>query len=347
MNLINNIGESYSLAVVKIIDKNGKIKSVMSSGGGGSAAWGTITGTLSSQLDLQSALNAKQDLLVSATNIKTINGSSILGSGDLTVSGSGATWGSITGTLSSQTDLQSALNAKYDASNPSGYIDSSALTPYLTSVTAAATYYPLTNPSGYISGITSGDVTTALGYTPYSNTNPNNYIDASALTPYLTSALAASTYVPLTRTITINGVAQDLSADRSWTVSGGGSSPGTLILLSTDESEDTGANTTSNVKTYTVASNTYSYIMAECEVGFVGGANSTCQMDFTLDIGGVVSRTGSIRQPATGSGDYQNTLGNIKISTALTAGGTVSISVNEVSNGATWYVYSLRVYGIV
>lgn len=36
----------------------------------------------------QSALNAKQDTLVSGTNIKTINGSSVLGSGDLTVSGS-------------------------------------------------------------------------------------------------------------------------------------------------------------------------------------------------------------------------------------------------------------------
>ena len=34
-------------------------------------------------------LSGKQDTLVSATNIKTINGSSILGSGDLTVSGSG------------------------------------------------------------------------------------------------------------------------------------------------------------------------------------------------------------------------------------------------------------------
>lgn len=37
----------------------------------------------------KSTWNAKQDALVSATNIKTINGSSILGSGDLTVSGSG------------------------------------------------------------------------------------------------------------------------------------------------------------------------------------------------------------------------------------------------------------------
>ena len=37
----------------------------------------------------QSALNAKQDTLVSGTNIKTINGNSILGSGDMTISGGG------------------------------------------------------------------------------------------------------------------------------------------------------------------------------------------------------------------------------------------------------------------
>lgn len=58
-----------------------------------------------------------------------------------------ATWGNITGTLSNQTDLQNALNGKYDASNP----------------------------DGYITGITSSDVTTALGYTPYNASNPNGY----------------------------------------------------------------------------------------------------------------------------------------------------------------------------
>lgn len=58
------------------------------SGGGGAAAWGSITGTLSAQTDLQGALNAKQDTLVSGTNIKTVNGSSLLGSGDLTIGGS-------------------------------------------------------------------------------------------------------------------------------------------------------------------------------------------------------------------------------------------------------------------
>ena len=50
--------------------------------------WGGIGGTLSNQTDLQSALNAKQATLVSGTNIKTINGSTVLGSGDLVVTGS-------------------------------------------------------------------------------------------------------------------------------------------------------------------------------------------------------------------------------------------------------------------
>jgi hypothetical protein len=36
--------------------------------------------------------------------------------------------------------------------------------------------YSSSNPSNYISGITSGDVTGALGYTPYNSTNPNGYI---------------------------------------------------------------------------------------------------------------------------------------------------------------------------
>ena len=47
--------------------------------------WGDIVGTLSDQTDLQNALNAKQDTLVSGTNIKTINSTTLLGSGNLDV----------------------------------------------------------------------------------------------------------------------------------------------------------------------------------------------------------------------------------------------------------------------
>jgi hypothetical protein len=61
----------------------------------------------------QSALNAKQDTLVSGTNIKTVNGTSVLGSGNISIS-SAVAWGGITGTLSNQTDLQTALDGKVD-----------------------------------------------------------------------------------------------------------------------------------------------------------------------------------------------------------------------------------------
>lgn len=50
-----------------------------------SAQWGNITGTLSNQTDLQTALNDKQDTLVSGTNIKTVNGNSLLGSGNVDI----------------------------------------------------------------------------------------------------------------------------------------------------------------------------------------------------------------------------------------------------------------------
>lgn len=47
--------------------------------------WGSITGTLSSQTDLNTALNSKQATLVSNTNIKTVNLTSLLGSGNIAV----------------------------------------------------------------------------------------------------------------------------------------------------------------------------------------------------------------------------------------------------------------------
>ena len=50
-----------------------------------SAEWGNITGTLSNQTDLQNVLNGKQETLVSGTNIKTINNTSLLGSGNISI----------------------------------------------------------------------------------------------------------------------------------------------------------------------------------------------------------------------------------------------------------------------
>ena len=73
----------------------------------------------------------KQDVLVSGTNIKTINNQDILGSGNIEVESS-AVWGSITGELHNQQDIHTELQAKADITdiptktselfNDSGYI---------------------------------------------------------------------------------------------------------------------------------------------------------------------------------------------------------------------------------
>lgn len=75
--------------------------------------WGGITGTLADQADLQAALSAKLD----ATLKGAVNGLAELGGDgkvpnaqlpDLTA----PVWGSITGTLGNQTDVQSAINGR-------------------------------------------------------------------------------------------------------------------------------------------------------------------------------------------------------------------------------------------
>jgi len=76
---------------------------IAASGGGGSASWGGITGTLSAQTDLQTALNAKQDTLVSGTNIKTVNGNSLLGSGNVSINGITSIGSSVGATVSGTT----------------------------------------------------------------------------------------------------------------------------------------------------------------------------------------------------------------------------------------------------
>ena len=113
--------------------------------------WGDISGTLSSQTDLQNALDAKQNELTAGSGISITNdeisatpewgdiGGTLADQSDLqTVLGgkqdnltagnginiSGTTisatpqWGDITGTLSSQTDLQTALGGKQNTLTP-------------------------------------------------------------------------------------------------------------------------------------------------------------------------------------------------------------------------------------
>ena len=64
-----------------------------------------------------------------------------------------------------------------------------------TDVTSALGYTPYNgtmNPNGYISGITSSMVTTALGYTPYNSSNPSGYITSSSLPTVMAGATSVA-----------------------------------------------------------------------------------------------------------------------------------------------------------
>jgi hypothetical protein len=126
--------------------------------------WGEITGTLSNQTDLNTALGLKADLVggkvpssqlpsyvddvVEVANyvalpttgetgkIYVVLDTNLIyrwsGSAYIEIKDSSAVWGAITGTLSSQTDLQSALDAKLSTS------------------TAASTYVPYTGATATV-----------------------------------------------------------------------------------------------------------------------------------------------------------------------------------------------------
>ena len=111
--------------------KNGNWIEIQEGGGGGGgsvdAIWGDITGTLSSQTDLQNALDAKADTAdlggMASEDDAPSDGKTYgrkNGEWSEVVSGNDAVWGNITGTLSNQTDLQNALDEKANTTDLGG-----------------------------------------------------------------------------------------------------------------------------------------------------------------------------------------------------------------------------------
>lgn len=114
-------------------------------GGNSNPAWGTITGTLASQTDLVNALSGKSDSGHTHAGLAPAGGSTgwVLKKNSASnfdygwaaeAGGGGGAWGSITGTLSAQTDLQAALDAK-----------AALLSPTFTGTPSAPTAAPGTN----------------------------------------------------------------------------------------------------------------------------------------------------------------------------------------------------------
>ena len=133
-------------------------------------------------------LNEKQNALISGTNIKTINGNSLLGSGDITITGSGDVDLS---NYYNKTEVDTKLDAKLDVTaytqDKSGFATKTELSDYLTTTNAAETYQPKGN---YLTEIPTEYVTdTEL------NAGLNNKVDVTAYTADK-STFALKTEIP-------------------------------------------------------------------------------------------------------------------------------------------------------
>lgn len=231
--------------------------------------WGGITGTLSAQTDLQNALNAKQVTLVSGTNIKTINSTTLLGSGNIAVEPTitaGTTGQYYRGDKTFQTLDKTAVGLANvdntsDANKPISTATQTALnakqgtiTLTTTGTSGASTLVGNTlNIPQYIGGVTSvtgtapvvssGGTTPAISM-PAATSLVNGYLSSADWTTFNNKQAAL---VSATNIKTING--NSILGSGDLVVSGGGG--GTVTSVAALTLGTTGTNLSSTVATGT------------------------------------------------------------------------------------------------
>jgi len=154
--------------------------------------------------------------------------------------GGASAWGDITGTLSDQTDLQTALDGKVDEN---------------VAITGATKTKVTYDAKGLVTA--GADATTA---DIADSTNARYVTDAQLVVIGNTSGTNTGDQtlnglggVATSRTLTINGTSHDLSADRSWTVSGASD----VVGKDTTQNTLTGTGTETIMASITITANTF------------------------------------------------------------------------------------------
>ena len=115
---------------------------------------GTAVGTINTNQTVNAAINIS--VPTSASDVGALPDSTVIGNANVTIKRNGTVIGTI--------NANQTVNAAIDITVPTVVSD-------------------LTNDSGYITGITSGDVTTALGYTPFNSANIDTVMSSSSTNP--------------------------------------------------------------------------------------------------------------------------------------------------------------------
>lgn len=274
--------------------------------------------------DMVINLNAGNNLYINNDVVATINDIPTVNDATITFTQGGVTKGTITLNQSSNqtialdagggggtaTDVQ-INGTSITVSNVANIITESA---YNASTNKIATISDLptvptnissfTNDSGYITGITSSDVTTALGYTPYDNSNPSGYTSNTGTVTSVNNVSPVSGNVTLTASDigaqatlvsgtnikTINSTSLLGSGNISVATSAQGSKADTAIqpatLESAMENKEDAFDTVQSPLTVTYTNGLVDFDGSDCEVtsnGVLTGDTSWCSVDVTND----------------------------------------------------------------
>ena len=258
------------------------------------------------------AVKAAYDLANSKTsNTGTVTSVAASGSSGITITGSPIT---TSGTITIGINLSSAINTLGEGTSTANRNDY-AVVQYANGGTTTTTYHRR-KLSNIFAALNSGDITAALGYTPYNATNPNGYTTNTGTVTDVTITAGTGIAINSSASITTSGTRTISLATVTTSTSTSTTAPsfgGTFTALDSATFDTYGRLTNINTKTVTVPNST-----------------ATTTTNGLMTSGQVTSLTNAANTAIQGSGSIA--VSNTSAFGTTSAARTVSITASRANN---------------